>query len=409
MIPADVAARAGTRLHALDAIRASALLLGICLHASLSLVPTRGLVFWPVSDVQQSTALTVAGFVIHIFRMSVFFLVAGLLARALVESRGVVAFLRNRAARILVPLVLGWVLCFALLVGVGLWLLAKANNGELPSPLPTAMLDAGLNFLHLWFLYLLLWLYAISLAMRSALLCIDKSGSVSRMLDATVAHCISSRAGPLALAAPVVVALSVIPNWSIGMGVPTPAYTLVPPATSLSIYLYVFVLGWAMHRQLHLLAELAKRWSVNFCFGLIGALFSLHLAAAQPDPASVLSGAYHLLGAAAYGIALVCLTFAFVGLGCRYFSQESPVVRYLADASYWMYIIHLPLVMALQTALMYEDLHWSIKFLLINALGAGLLLLTYHCGVRYTWVGRLLNGARRPRRTGLVHTKAAAL
>ena len=63
MIPADVAARAGTRLHALDAIRASALLLGICLHASLSLVPTRGLVFWPVSDVQQSTALTVAGFV----------------------------------------------------------------------------------------------------------------------------------------------------------------------------------------------------------------------------------------------------------------------------------------------------------------------------------------------------------
>ena len=186
MIPADVAARAGTRLHALDAIRASALLLGICLHASLSLVPTRGLAFWPVSDVQQSTALTVAGFVIHIFRMSVFFLVAGLLARALVESRGVVAFLRNRAARVLVPLVLGWVLCFALLVGVGLWLLAKANNGELPSPLPTAMLDAGLNFLHLWFLYLLLWLYAISLAMRSALLCIDKSGSVSRMLDATV-------------------------------------------------------------------------------------------------------------------------------------------------------------------------------------------------------------------------------
>ena len=79
----------GTRLPALDAIRAAALLLGIALHASLSFVPGIGTELWPMSDIHKSTVMSVTMFVIHIFRMSVFFFVAGLLARALLERRGV--------------------------------------------------------------------------------------------------------------------------------------------------------------------------------------------------------------------------------------------------------------------------------------------------------------------------------
>ena len=69
-----------TRLTALDAIRAAALLLGIVLNASLSFVPGIGTELWQMS---------VTMFVIHIFRMSVFFFLAGPLARALLERRGV--------------------------------------------------------------------------------------------------------------------------------------------------------------------------------------------------------------------------------------------------------------------------------------------------------------------------------
>src|SRR5688572_1953162 len=112
------------RLHSLDAVRAAALLLGICLHACLSFVPGVGPDLWPISDIHKSTTLSVTMFVIHVFRMSVFFLIAGLLTRALFHRKGAAAFFRNRATRILAPLVLGWVVCFVSIVGIVLWALA---------------------------------------------------------------------------------------------------------------------------------------------------------------------------------------------------------------------------------------------------------------------------------------------
>ena len=82
------------RLHALDAVRAAALLLGIVLHATMSFfLPI------PTADVSQSATLTVAFYAIHIFRMSAFYLIAGFFARMVVERRGVAQFVRDRSRR----------------------------------------------------------------------------------------------------------------------------------------------------------------------------------------------------------------------------------------------------------------------------------------------------------------------
>jgi len=384
------------RLHALDAVRAIALLLGIVLHATLSFIPELDGKLWPVSDTQKSTALALLMFVIHIFRMSVFFLVAGLLAHMLFHRLGLAGFWRNRAARILAPLVLGWVLCFIAIGAVVLWALARANGGQLPDPLPSGLKESGLSFLHLWFLYLLLWLYVLVIALRSAWRAIDTRGVLTASADRVLRSLLSSRAGVLLLAAPVGVALALIPDWNIWLGVPTPGYTLLPPALPLFIYAYVFGLGWLLDRQRSLLRNLAQHWRFNFALGLVAALVCLQAGSAGMQPL----GAGQPLYAAAYGLALMGWTLAFVGAGVRYLSQPSASVRYLADASYWMYIAHLPLVMAFQAAFMLLPWHWSIKFLLINVLSAALLLSSYRHAVRPTWVGLLLNGRRLPKGTG---------
>jgi glucans biosynthesis protein C len=383
------------RLYALDAIRAAALLLGIVLHACLSFVPGIPPELWPISDVQKSPVLAITMFVIHTFRMAVFFLVAGLLSRTLLQRLGLRAFCRNRAARILAPLAWGWVLCFALILGVVFWALAKANQGVLPQTLPKAMLDAGPNFMHLWFLYLLLWLYAIVILTRKALLAVDREGAIIAMADRWLHNAITLPLGALIIALPVAVALFLIPNWVGAMGVPTPAYTLIPPAIPLFIYVYVFAIGWLLDRQRHLLDALARHWLPNFAMGLLGTLLCLAILGAQA-PATIVQN-YKLLYATAYAIALTCWTLAFVGVGMKYLNNHSATIRYLADASYWMYIMHLPLVMALQTAFMRVDLHWSMKFLTINVVSCAMLLVIYHYGVRSTWIGRMLSGRKLAR------------
>ena len=62
---------AAERLHALDAVRGFALLLGIVLHATVSFVPTPTRI-WFIQDTHQSMALGLLFYAIHVFRMTTF-------------------------------------------------------------------------------------------------------------------------------------------------------------------------------------------------------------------------------------------------------------------------------------------------------------------------------------------------
>ena len=69
-------------------------------------------------------------------------------------------------------------------------------------------------------------------------------------------------------------------------------------------------------------------------------------------------------------------------------------IRYLADASYWCYLLHLPLVLWLQVLVAKWPVNGWLKFAFIMAVNVLVLLASYHWCVRYTWIGRLLNGPR---------------
>ena len=82
-------------------------------------------------------------------------------------------------------------------------------------------------------------------------------------------------------------------------------------------------------------------------------------------------------------------------------SRERPTIRFLSDSSYWLYLAHLPLVVAAQALVQHWRLPSGVKFTLLLAGVTGLLLLTYRYWVRYTWLGRFLNGPRtRPTSPG---------
>ena len=90
------------RLHALDAVRGFALLLGVGFHAALSFMPGWPPGLWAMVDNSPSAFLGDAAFVAHTFRMTLFFFIAGFFARLLQQRLGTTGFCRNRLMRIAV-------------------------------------------------------------------------------------------------------------------------------------------------------------------------------------------------------------------------------------------------------------------------------------------------------------------
>lgn len=380
------------RLHALDAVRAFALLLGLILHATMSFFMAV-----PVADSSQSATLAVTFFVIHVFRMTTFFVIAGFFAHMLLHRRGVRAFVKDRAKRILTPMLGGWVILAPMTIGVIVWgatrkLGAEALEGELPS--------TGLPLLHLWFLYYLVIFYALALGLRSGLGIHSSGARVRAAVDRAVRAAVASRIGPFALGAPLLAVLYFSGQWELFAGIPTPDLGLMPKLPALIGFGAAFALGWFLHRQIGLLAELRERWRANLCaaIALTGACLMIVGAPGMPALVSVDEGAWRLAYAAGYTAAGWYWTFGIIGAALRFFSKPNAVRRYLADSSYWLYLAHLPIVFFLQVALADLPWHWTVKFPLILAIALLVLLVSYHYLVRPTLIGQILNGRKRPRR-----------
>lgn len=92
------------------------------------------------------------------------------------------------------------------------------------------------------------------------------------------------------------------------------------------------------------------------------------------------------------------MIFGLMGLCRVLLGRQRPGVRYMSDASYWLYVAHLPLIIAGQILLRDVDLPSWAKFTILSVGTTLILLAAYELFVRYTWLGTLLNGPRkRPR------------
>lgn len=387
------------RLHGLDALRASALLLGVVLHLTMSFLPGAKYV-WIVADADPGPPLGLVFYGIHLFRMLTFFVLAGFFARMSVERLGVSAFIRDRWNRIALPLFVGWPLVLTAIVAVVVWSAVRANGGQLPAqspPGPTFLPD-DFPLTHLWFLWELLLLYAASLGLRWLVAAIDRYGHLRAGGDRLV-RLMLMPGGVLLPSLPLAWALYAQPAWFAWFGIPTPDQALYPSLPAAIGFGSAFAFGWGLQRQSGLLARIAQHWGRHFGAAILFTGICLAIIGPTPvlSPAKAdFSTAFY---AASYAIAGWSASLAAIGVAMRFGSGHSPVRRYLADASYWIYLIHLPVVMAAQVAVARVDWPWQVKFPLILVVVCALLLASYHWGVRRTFVGAWLGGRRRRRGT----------
>lgn len=369
------------RLHCLDAVRAGALLLGVVLHASMSFFP--GPQVWLVKDATSSIFLSAAFFVIHMLRMTTFFLIAGFVARASLRKLGGRAFFGDRLRRIGVPLLLGWPPLFmALMAALGMPL-AFSAFGQLTL--------ASFPLMHLWFLYLLLWFYLVLAILHVVAVRLPGAGRAGERIARALLH----PAAVLGMAAPACAALALHPNWVMWFGVPTPDTSLLPNLAAVVAYGSAFGFGWLVQARADAIAVWARRWPVHLGLALACTAYCLWQAGLAPLLAPAAPGPGKLLFAAGYSLGAWCWALGLVGAAARFLDRAHAARRYLADASYWIYLVHLPLVIALQRTMAALAWPWALKFGLMLAAAFALMLASYALLVRPTFIGALLNGRRK--------------
>lgn len=398
---------ADDRFHHLDALRAFALLLGVVFHAAESF--EAGHWEWAIVDSSPSDALHLFRHASHSFRMEIFFLLSGFFARLLWLKRGGRAFAWNRFQRIFIPLVVGWFILYPILVF--LWLTGAAKSGRWdllgipaevrhlpPWQLTIGFLTHGMMFqkfdlTHLWFLHQLLAIYLIALPLRGLLRKVT-SPSFRQRLDAVFQQAVQSPWRVWLFALPTVPMLLAMESWNVD----TPKRSLWPHPPTTVLYGWFFACGWLLHRVPAQLTSVVPSWRTSLGLGLLlvlpTALFG-RWAWRQGWVGSHFL-AVRLADAAIYAVMMWAFVWGFMGLFVRFCAGGSAFWRYVADASYWVYLAHLPTVVALQIAFAQVALPWTVKFPLIVIIAFPLLFASYHLLVRSTFLGRQLNGRAYP-------------
>jgi len=393
------------RLHALDAVRSGALLLGVILHASLSFMP--GAQVWLVADPSKSMFLAYVFFTIHAFRMTLFFILAGFFAHLLFHRLGTMEFVKNRFKRIFVPLVTFWPIVFPSIVAALVWA-TLLKLGSLPKEAPPGpkFTPGDFPLTHLWFLWMLMLLYVAIIPLRAILVRMDQRGQLRDFAD-RAAGFVLRPIGMLLVAALGALAMWQHAKWTLWTGIPTPDMTLYANVPAWVCFGAAFAFGWLLDRQRHLLDALADNWRKHALVAivLLGGCFAAInlLPAAKPLPMDGLKFAMTLL----YNATAWAMSIAAIALAMKFLSNPSPTRRYVADASYWVYIIHLPIVLVLQVAWSQLDWAWWIKFPMIVGSGLVAMFASYHWLVRSTWIGEMLNGRKLPRKAPTVDNDAA--
>ena len=354
------------RYHELDALRAFAMLLGIFWHVAViaNVLPE-------TDSGVRNTAVSFFVQTAHAIRLPVFFVMAGFFAALVVSRTGARAFASARLRRIGIPLVVGVVVLVPMINAVTIWSMRSVWHA------PHQSVSVG-DFLafqphHLWFLEYLLVFYAVVLGARRVRQHVPWATALGSRAFAFVA---TSRLRLLLLVPPLALVWSSDALWFF-QGVDE---SFIPSPAGVLYYGAFFAFGYVLYANRELLPAVRadhRGYTV--------------LALAAASVAMLTSG---LVLAVALVTVAWSATFALMGWFAIWFRRPSARVRYMADAAFWLYLVHVPLVGFLYLELTALNVPLPIKLFGVPVVVVLALLFVYEHAVRYSAVGRVLHGPR---------------
>ena len=408
------------RYHGLDFVRAMAMLLGLVLHVCIFFMPVDNYL-WVAGEYSGDPVNRWLLNFIHLFRMELFFLMAGFFAELVIFRKGFGHLLKDRTKRILVPFI------FAVLFMVPLHFFVTNVNGFYSSTLDEygfferyrvlffwgAFADKPIYdqtdiLAHYWFMFYLIVIYFFHFALRPVIDTVLRN----KVLNRFWAFCLQHRYGVFLLGL-----VSLPFQYSLtDLFFPPSGYDA--PVLDVAFYGLYYFAGVLLFKSRELLKHLATNcWfyfyvsipffflldtpTKNFTYGasVVSDVTSWKISNFKYLHEGLFYGGWDKV-AIAYGRAVSCwlMCLAFIGLAHRYLNKSNSTIRYLADSAYWVYWIHMPLTFGLSKAgQQLESINSLTKSYVILLVSTLLIYWSYNTFVRYSFLGDFFMGRRKQR------------
>lgn len=376
------------RLHSLDSLRAIMMLLGLVIHSAV----TYGNIDWGPAWVLKDPIATHAFndyivAIIHLFRMPIFFLVAGFFGAMLFYERKPLKMIKNRISRIVFPFIVFVILICPTVIFSFIYTRTLFSGIENPltealAPFSSINILIPENTFHLWFLYYLTIITFTSVGLGLAM---KKTPKLSNYLSKIFSWLIQK---PL-LRVIVFAGVTVVIYYIMGTYQVATSSKFTLDFNTFFYYLSFYLVGWVLFKSKYLLDSMMKfDWLCTF-FGII--LFSIYFFTNKS-----FSYEMHIV---IKSIMIWLFVFGIFGLFIRYGSNHSSKMRYISDSSYWVYLIHLSLTAIIPSFIVDWPIHGILKFLFVLISTGTICFVSYHYLVRGTFIGKFLNGRKYSRKS----------
>ena len=381
-----------SRVHYMDNLRAFAMLLGIFFHAALAYSPMLHQL-WPTSDQENAALVDILAFFTHTFRMPLFFIIAGFFTALLISKRGLSSMFKNRLMRVTLPLAIFLPLIlvsFAIIFG---WAMESIENKSpllgmiaMMAHMPEAP-KPPVTTTHLWFLYNLTFFYLLAVL-------------AAKFINFDWAQKVFNYPKLFLLLSPLLIVPALVTQHA-----PFPApEQFAPQLWSFGFYGLLFLLGCGLYKNETFLDSLRPYLIYLLATSIIAYGIFYSLLPKGMNMQQVMENAMNApeLTSKNFALALlqaipaIYMSLSLLIIGKTWMNKQSIWVRKIADSSYWIYIIHLPVLWVIQFLLLDVQLPLIIEFL-ISAFGKLFIgYISYLLLVKPTPIGWLLNGKKKP-------------
>lgn len=308
------------RKHYLDNIRWATVLLVLVYHVFYMFNGVG--ILGGIPGAKNIPAFDVVAAVIYPWFMVLMFLIAGMSAHYALQKRTGKQFIKERAVKLLVPATLGlfvihWITGYLnIKMGGGL----EYMPGFLVYPISVI---SGIG--PLWFIQMLFLFCCVLVLLRK----MDKADKLWQ-LGGKASTAVILLLAVLIFAAAQILNLPVLTMYRFG------------------IYFAAFLIGYYIFSHDEVQDKIEKMRLPMLCLALIGAiLYAIRFGGSDFTAAACLQSVFT-------NIYLWVVVLAILGCGKRYFNRETPFSRYMTKASFGIYILHYPVLIAVCYALQYH-------------------------------------------------------